>query len=314
MKHQTPPSEVSDLDPLSAADLQDIVAQALCEDLGGTLELSADVTTTSIVTADSNASGTIVSRQNGVVVGLDLARAVFRQLDDQVHCHTAGMEDGSDVEDGAPLLLLHGSAAALLTGERTALNFLQRLSGIATLTRAYVAAVAHTSAWITDTRKTTPGLRQLEKYAVRCGGGVSHRSGLHDAILIKENHAALAGGVAEAVRRSREADVRQAGGASALTVMVEATNLEEVGALLRLPAEIQADRILLDNMTREEMSEAVEVIRDQTRVQGSAIEIEATGGITLANVRGVADTGVDLISIGTLTHSAPALDMSLLLD
>ena len=314
MKGQTPHSAVGDLEPLSAGDQQAIAAHALCEDLGGTLELSADLTTTALVAAEGQASGTILSRQNGVVVGLDLARIVFRQLDDQIHCHSAGIEDGSNVEDGAPLLLLHGSAAALLTGERTALNFLQHLSGIATVTRAYVTAVAHTSARITDTRKTTPGLRQLEKYAVRCGGGVSHRCGLHDAILIKENHAALAGGVADAVRRAREADLSQASASSALTVMVEATNLEEIGALLSLAADIQPDRILLDNMTREEMTKAVDLIRTQTQVQDGAIEIEATGGITLANVRGVAETGVDLISIGALTHSAPALDMSLLLD
>ena len=314
MKGQTPLSAVSDLEPLSASDLQAIAAHALCEDLGGALELSADLTTTALVAAEGQASGTILSRRNGVVAGLDLAAVVFRQLDDQVDCDAGGIEDGSSVADGAPLLLLHGSAAALLTGERTALNFLQRLSGIATVTNAYVAAVAHTSARITDTRKTTPGLRQLEKYAVRCGGGVSHRSGLHDAILIKENHASLAGGVADAVRRARAADLPQASASPAPVVMVEATNLEEVGALLSLAAEIQPDRILLDNMTREEMTEAVDLIRAQTRVQDGAIEIEATGGITLANVRGVAETGVDLISIGALTHSAPALDMSLLLD
>ena len=322
MKGQTPRSAVSELEPLSAGDLQAIAAHALCEDLGGALELSADLTTTALVAAEVQASGTIFSRRNGVVAGLDLATAVFGQLDAQVACDAGGMEDGSSVADGAPLLLLHGSAAVLLTGERTALNFLQRLSGIATLTSAYVAAVAHTSARITDTRKTTPGLRQLEQYAVRCGGGVSHRSGLHDAILIKENHAALAGGVAEAVRRARAADFPQARASPAPVVMVEVTNLEEVGALLSLAAEIQPNRILLDNMTREDMAEAVDLIRAQTRVQArvqtrvqdGAIEIEATGGITLANVRGIAETGVDLISIGALTHSAPALDMSLLLD
>ena len=145
MKGQTPLSAVSDLEPLSASDLQAIAAHALCEDLGGALELSADLTTTALVAAEGQASGTILSRRNGVVAGLDLAAVVFRQLDDQVDCDAGGIEDGSSVADGAPLLLLHGSAAALLTGERTALNFLQRLSGIATVTNAYVAAVAHTS-------------------------------------------------------------------------------------------------------------------------------------------------------------------------
>ncbi len=306
MSTEVPTSRDSDLERLPVAQLETIVSESLKEDLGGALRLSADLTTSALVSAESRASGTILSRQNGIVAGLDVARMVFSHLDADIHCDSEDLEEGSPIVDGASLLHIHGAAAALLTGERTALNFLQHLSGIATLTKAYVVAVSHTSARITDTRKTAPGLRELEKFAVRCGGGVSHRHGLHDAILIKENHAALAGGVADAVRKAREADESS----PSVPVMVEATVLEEVDALLNLSDGILPDRILLDNMTTAEMADAAGLIRSRSPV----IAIEATGGITLANVRPVAETGVDFISIGTLTHSAPALDMTLLFE
>ena len=304
MSAAVPVSQDGDLERPSDSHLKTIVSESLKEDLGGELRLSADLTTDALISAGGRASGTILSRQNGVVAGLDVARMVFSQLDNDIRCDSGEVEDSSPIVDGASLLHIQGAAAALLTGERTALNFLQHLSGIATLTKAYVVAVSHTSAQITDTRKTAPGLRELEKYAVRCGGGVSHRHGLHDAILIKENHAVLSGGVADAVRQVREAN----GASPSVPVMVEATDLEEIGALLSLPDGIVPDRILLDNMTTGEMADSAQLIRDRSAL----IAIEATGGITLANVRPVAETGVDYISIGALTHSAPALDMTLL--
>ena len=286
--------------------LRPIVEQALREDLGGELGISRDLTTAALVNPAESAAATIHSRQKGVVAGLDLARIVFAVLDRQVLCDGGGVEDGSGVTEGETILRLRGPAAAILTGERTTLNFLQHLSGIATLTRAYVEAVAHTPARITDTRKTTPGLRMLEKYAVRCGGGVSHRIGLADAVLIKENHAALTGGVAQAASHVR----RSAPSNGSVDVMVEATGRADVEELLHLPPDTQPDRILLDNMSAAEMTAAVSAIR----AHGKSIAVEATGGITLANVRTVAETGVDLISVGALTHSAPALDISLLIE
>jgi nicotinate-nucleotide pyrophosphorylase (carboxylating) len=194
---------------------------------------------------------------------------------------------------------ISGAAASILAGERVALNFLGRLSGVATLTARYVQAVEATGARILDTRKTTPGLRALEKAAVRAGGGVSHRSGLYDAILVKENHAALAGGVGEATRRALEA----ARGRGDVTVEVECATHAEVEAAVAAGV----PRILLDNMSLDELREAVALV-------GGRAELEASGGITLDGVRAVAETGVDYISVGALTHSAPALDVSLLLD
>jgi nicotinate-nucleotide pyrophosphorylase (carboxylating) len=229
-----------------------------------------------------------------VIAGLDVTQAVFARVDPELvfvmHCPQGKWREAGAVAE------ISGSAASIVTAERVALNFLGPLSGVATLTARYVRAVDGTGARILDTRKTTPGLRELEKDAVRRGGGVSHRSGLYDAILVKENHARLAGGVAEASRRALQ-------GAGGAMVEVECQAMDEVEEALTAGIK----RILLDNMSTDELREAVEL------VDGRA-ELEASGGITLDNVRAVAETGVDFVSIGALTHSAPALDVSLLLE
>jgi len=276
------------LDPVMPGELIGVVAQALAEDVG-----PGDVTTAATVPAAARAQARITQKAPGVVFGVDVAESVFRQLDPEI---SVSRETQEGVwRDGGPVLVIEGSARAILTGERTALNFLQRLSGVATLTARYVEAVEGTGARILDTRKTTPGLRQLEKAAVAAGGGTNHRVGLYDAILIKENHAELAGGVGEAVRRARER-------APELALEVECRTLDEVDEALAAGA----DQLLLDNMTPAELREAVR------RVDGRA-QLEASGGITLDTLREVAETGVNFISVGALTHSAPALDLSLLL-
>ncbi len=229
-----------------------------------------------------------------MIYGLDAAEAAFWALDPEIQI--ARLVEEGVWREGGPVLAAEGSAAAILTAERTALNFLQRLSGVATLTARCVQAIEGTSARILDTRKTTPGLRALEKAAVAAGGGSNHRVGLYDAVLIKENHAALAGGVGAAVRSARA----QAPG---LLVEVECRTLAEVDEALAAGA----TRILLDNMTDDQLRAAV------ARAGGRA-ELEASGGITLARLREVASSGVDFISVGALTHSAPALDLSLLLE
>ena len=279
-----------------------LVEAALMEDLGSDqIAAEADLTAAWIVPPESRARARILARGPGTVAGLEVARAVFARLDQGISFRAA-IRDGGAVGDGDVLARLEGASRPLLAGERTALNFLQRLCGIATLTRTYVEAVAGTGARITDTRKTTPGLRALEKQAVRLGGGVNHRFGLYDAVLIKENHAVAAGGVDEAVRRARGA--AQDAGKSAMPVYAEAGNLEEVASLV----ETRPDRIMLDNMSLDAIRQAVPLIRDAD----PTIQIEATGGVTLENVGGIAAAGVDLISIGALTHSAPALDLSML--
>ncbi len=279
---------------------QELICAALREDLGSTEpDLDLDITTTWTVPAGARATAVIVSRQDGVMAGMELAGHVFRQLDAET-CFEACTADGGRVVAGATVARVYGSAAALLAAERTALNFLQRLSGISTLTRAYVDAVAATRCRITDTRKTTPGWRELEKYAVRLGGGVNHRMGLFDAVLIKENHAICAGGVDAAVVQARKAAM--AAGRQ-VPVYAEAETLSEVRQLLSAGP----DPIMLDNMPLETMTQAVSLIRRSL----PETEIEATGGITLGNIRNIASTGVDLVSIGALTHSAPALDLSM---
>ena len=289
-------------EPGIAAGQAALVETALAEDLGGArIAPEADLTAAWTVPPESRTRARIVARGPGIVAGLDVARAVFARLDPAV-AFQAAVADGGGVAEGDVLVRLEGSSRALLAGERTALNFLQRLCGIASLTRAYVEAVGGTGARITDTRKTTPGLRALEKQAVVLGGGVNHRFGLYDAVLIKENHAAAAGGVVQAVQRARRA--AQDTGASGVPVYAEAGDLEEVGLL----AAARPDRIMLDNMDPELVRPAVALIRGAD----PAIQIEATGGVTLQNVRRIAEAGVDLISIGALTHSAPALDLSML--
>jgi nicotinate-nucleotide pyrophosphorylase (carboxylating) len=267
----------------------ELVRHALAEDIG-----EGDVTTAATVAPGTRARATITQKAPGVVAGLALVEEVFSSLDPGM-AFTALVEEGI-WREGGPVLALEGRAAAILTGERTALNFLGRLSGVATLTARYVRAVEGTGARILDTRKTTPGLRALEKRAVRTGGGTNHRAGLYDAILIKENHAAAAGGIGAAVRAARAH-------APTLPVEVECRDLREVAEALAA----RPDRLLLDNMDLPGLRECVQ------HVAGRA-ELEASGGVSLETVRGIAETGVDLISVGALTHSAPVLDLSLILE
>jgi nicotinate-nucleotide pyrophosphorylase (carboxylating) len=272
---------------------QALVARALAEDLG-----SGDVTAEAVVPADASGQATITQKEAGVLFGLDAAAEVFRQTGAGELADRAAEGEWRD-EVPATVATATGPARALLAGERTALNLLCHLSGVATLSARFVREVEGTSARILDTRKTTPGLRALEKAAVAAGGGTNHRMGLHDAILIKENHAALAGGVGKAVRRAREA-------MPGLPVEVECRNLDEV----REGAEAGADRLLLDNMTPAELQEAVSVARRDEHEP----ELEASGGVTLETVAEIAASGVDYVSVGALTHSAPALDLSMTID
>jgi len=274
---------------MTATVISDVVARALAEDVG-----DGDVTTLATVPEQTRARATITQKAPGVVFGLELAEETFRSLDAAIEFERL-VEEGVWRERG-PVLRLEGSARAVLTAERTALNFLQRLSGVATMTARCVKAIEGTGARILDTRKTTPGLRALEKAAVAAGGGTNHRAGLYDAILIKENHAAIAGGVGEAVRRARAR-------APELPLEVECRTLAEVDEAL----DAGARRLLLDNMTAEQLRGAV------AHVDGRA-ELEASGGVTLETLREIAGTGVQFVSVGALTHSAPALDLSLILQ
>lgn len=272
------------------AAVRELVERALAEDLG-----DGDVTTRSVVPEDARARARIVQKEPGVIFGQEVARAVFEQIDAELRFEAVAPE--GEWREGGQVAELEGLAASILAGERVALNFLGRLSGVATMTARYVRAVEGTGARILDTRKTTPGLRELEKEAVRAGGGVSHRRGLFDAILVKENHAALAGGVGEATRLALE---RAPAG---VTVEVECATLAEVEDAVAA----RVERILLDNMSPDELRRAVAI------ADGRA-ELEASGGITLETVRAAAEAGVDYVSVGALTHSAPALDLSLLLE
>jgi len=265
------------------------VEAALAEDLG----LAGDITTDATVSADRLARAVIAARKSGVVSGVEIAEAAFRALDASVTFEVEAA-DGSRVEAGEVIAIVSGHARAILTAERVALNFMGRMSGIATLTRAYVDAVCGTRAKIVDTRKTTPGLRAFEKYAVRCGGGGNHRTGLFDAILIKDNHIVAAGGVASALKAARD----RAG--HMVKVEVEVDTLDQLREVLPL----RPDAVLLDNMSIEQLREAVAITK------GSAL-LEASGGVNLDTVRGIAETGVDLISVGALTHSSPVLDLGL---
>jgi nicotinate-nucleotide pyrophosphorylase (carboxylating) len=278
------------------ADLGDVVARALAEDVG-----SGDVTSEATVPAEARGRARIVQKQHGVVFGLELVGETMRQC---------GVQDVDNLvvegqwRDAVPaeVLFASGSAAALLAAERTALNFLGHLSGVATLTARFVEAVGGTGAAILDTRKTTPGLRELEKAAVLAGGGRNHRMGLYDAILIKENHIALAGSLAKAVHAARSKHPE-------LAVEVECRNLDEVAYALGTGADI----LLLDNMDIETLRGAVR-LRDENVGAGKGPSLEASGGVDLDTVRGIAETGVDLISVGALTHSAPTLDFSMLIE
>jgi nicotinate-nucleotide pyrophosphorylase (carboxylating) len=269
--------------------ISDVVSRALREDVG-----DGDLTTESTVPPEARARALITQKAPGVIFGLAVAEETFRALDPAVTIERLGPE--GEWREGGPVLELVGAAQALVTAERTALNFLGRLSGVATMTNRYVRAVEGTGARILDTRKTTPGLRLLEKAAVAAGGGTNHRGGLHDAILIKENHAAIAGGVGRAVELART----QSPG---MPIEVECRSLAEVDEALAAGA----PRILLDNMSPDELRAAV------ARVAGRA-SLEASGGVTLETVRDIAATGVNFVSVGALTHSAPVLDLTLILE
>jgi nicotinate-nucleotide pyrophosphorylase (carboxylating) len=265
-----------------------IIEQALLEDIG-----TGDITSESIIPSNLKAKGIIKSSEEGVVAGLDIACLVFQKLDPEV-IFQEKIKDGTKVVRGKVLAEITGPARTILKGERVALNFLQRMSGIATITSKFCQEVEDSPVRIFDTRKTTPGLRILEKYAVRMGGGYNHRFGLYDAVLIKDNHIAVAGGIKSAVNSVRKQ-------ISHMTkIEVEVENLSQLQEAL----EMKVDIIMLDNMDLETMKEAVETVK------GKAL-IEASGGITLEKVRKIAQTGVDLISIGALTHSVKSLDISM---
>jgi nicotinate-nucleotide pyrophosphorylase (carboxylating) len=281
--------------PMSAQTTAEIVSRALAEDVG-----DGDVTTAATVPEHAKARATVTQKAPGVIYGLDVAAATFLALDPEIVIER--LTDEGRWRERGPVLRLEGSARAILTAERTALNFLQRLSGVATMAARCVQAVADLEPrpprppTILDTRKTTPGLRTLEKAAVAAGGATNHRVGLFDAILIKENHAALAGGVGEAVRQARAH-------APGLPLEVECRTMAEVDEALAAGAPM----LLLDNMS-------VEQLRDAVRHVDGRAQLEASGGVTPDTLRAVASTGVDFISVGAITHSAPALDLSLLLE
>lgn len=270
--------------------LERIIAGALAEDIG-----DGDLTTLSTIPADAQLHGVFLAKAGGIVAGLAVAREVFRQLDPAV-VFTTHVADGNRVRPGQRFAEVAGSGRALLTGERTALNFLQRMSGIATATRCYVDAVGSTRAAILDTRKTVPGLRPLDKWAVWLGGGQNHRTGLYDMALIKDNHIAAVGSLSEAVRRVRSLDTL------GRPIEVEVTTLAQLEEALALRPPV--DRIMLDNMDLDTMTSAV-------RLAGGRVPLEASGGVNLDTVAAIARTGVDYISVGALTHSVVALDISL---
>ena len=270
--------------------LDRLIEQALLEDIH-----TGDITTLAVVPERRAAAARLIAKEDMVIAGLFVAERVFRRLDPNV-VFTACLPEGARAAQGDLLATLNGSAADLLMGERVALNLLQRLSGVATLTSRYVMAVKGTKARIVDTRKTTPGLRELEKYAVRVGGGINHRTGLYDGVLIKENHITAAGGITEAINRARAYIPHT------LKIEIETETLGQVDEALRAGADI----IMLDNMSVADMRAAVGTIA------GRAL-VEASGGVSLETVAAIAETGVDIISVGALTHSARAMDISMLL-
>ncbi|PZR59481.1 MAG: carboxylating nicotinate-nucleotide diphosphorylase [Candidatus Meridianibacter frigidus] len=270
--------------------IEPLVRAALAEDMGR----SGDLTTDALVDAERTASATIVARRAGTIFGHEAAALTFKLLDEQI-VYRIAVADGQPVEAGAQIATLRGRARTLLTGERTALNFLGHLCGIATATRALVDAVAGTGARIADTRKTTPGLRMLEKAAVRAGGGGNHRFGLYDAVLIKDNHIVLAGGIRPAIAAARVAT------GHTVKLEVEVDTLDQLRDVLAEPG---VDAVLLDNMP-------VPLLKEAVQLAGGRLVTEASGNISIANVAAVARTGVNVISVGWLTHSAPALDLSM---
>ncbi|MBC8336246.1 MAG: carboxylating nicotinate-nucleotide diphosphorylase [Anaerolineales bacterium] len=287
--------------PLRHFSVVQTVELALAEDLSadGDLEInraqlaSKDITSAATLDADVILHGKITAKASGIIAGLDLAAVIFKFVDPKIE-FSANVQDGQQVEPGTVLAELSGPGVGMLAAERTALNFVGRISGIATLTRKYVDTVAGTNATILDTRKTAPGLRVIDKYAVLMGGGENHRMGLHDMILIKDNHIDGAGGIAEAV-----AGVRQQYGTRYL-IEVEVKDLDELNEALSLLPE----RIMLDNMSLDMMRQAVEITKGR-------VQLEASGNVSLETVRGIAQTGVDFISVGALTHSVPVFDISM---
>lgn len=273
---------------MSEREIRNLIERALAEDLG-----AGDITSQAIILPGASATAEIKAKQDLVLAGLDVAREVFHHLDSTIEFERLS-EEGGRIQTGVVLARVSGNTRALLAGERVALNLLQHLSGIATLTSKYVQRVRGTKAQVLDTRKTLPGLRELEKHAVRLGGGKNHRMGLYDMVLIKDNHIKAAGGITAAVQRARET-VR-----GRCKLEVETRTLGEVSeALLSIP-----DIIMLDNMPLDMMRKAVELVAGKTLV-------EASGNVTLETVRAIAETGVDYISCGSLTHSAPAADISM---
>jgi nicotinate-nucleotide pyrophosphorylase (carboxylating) len=269
-------------------DIDAFVSRVLTEDLGK----GGDVTSNATIPADARFTAQVNARQSIAVAGLGIAAAFFRQLDPAIRIEQLA-KDGDCVEPRTALMRLEGNARAMLAGERSALNTLQHLSGIATLTRQYVDAIAGTGATLLDTRKTVPGLRVLEKYAARMGGAQNHRMRLDDGVLIKDNHVAVCGGAAEAVRRAKSAD-------TGLQVQVEVDRIDQIEPALAAGA----DRLLLDNMQAHVLREAVGLV-------GRRVPLEASGGVTLETIREIAETGVDFISVGRITQSAPAVDIGL---
>jgi nicotinate-nucleotide pyrophosphorylase (carboxylating) len=269
-------------------DTDEFVRRVLAEDLGE----GGDITSAATIRADARFSADLAAREPIVVAGLNLAAAFFRALDENVVIEKEA-SDGSAVEAGAVLLRLKGNARAMLTAERSALNTLQHMSGIATLTRRYVDAIAGTGAVLLDTRKTIPGLRALEKYATRMGGAQNHRMRLDDGVLIKDNHVAVAGGVGAAVRAAKEAN-------TSLEVQVEVDRIEQIEEALAAGA----DRLLLDNMDPPTLRRAIEIVSGR-------VPLEASGGVRLETIRAIAETGVNFISLGRITQSAPAVDIGM---
>lgn len=275
--------------PFNPMLIEDVINRTLAEDLGR----AGDITTLATIPASARARAVIAARESGVIAGSDLAIAAFRRLDQSIRFDTH-IADGAFVSKGDVALAIEGPARAILSAERTALNFMGRLSGIASLTARYVEKVKHTKARIVCTRKTTPGLRAFEKHAVRCGGGFNHRFGLDDAILIKDNHIAVAGGVINALRAAK------AFAGHLVKIEIEVDTLDQLDEVIREGADV----VLLDNMTPAQLKDAV------ARVKGNMLT-EASGGVTLESVAAIAESGVDMISVGALTHSARVLDLGL---
>lgn len=314
------PSKGPDLN-FDAPEILAFLRAALDEDLGAAQgDAAGDLTANCLVPAQATVRSRIIAKQPLVLAGLPVAERVFRALDPGVRV-AAKFPEGAEVPKGSALAEIEGNARAILTGERTALNFLAHLSGIATFTRRFVEAIAGTKAQIRDTRKTTPLLRALEKYAVRVGGGTNHRFGLWDAMLVKENHIALAGGVTEAVRRALQQSAAACGLPPEMTAYESFRPPDQQQALpveveVRHEAELRealdagADSLLLDNLPPVEAARLVQIAKEKN----PACQIEVSGGVKLSNVRAYAEAGVDFIAIGGLTHSAPAADLSLLVD